>query len=57
MLGNTVNEMTITRKLSRVDVINKEGSCTMASQRRGIETSADNNGEKTELSTGNQGIR
>ena len=57
MLGNTVDEMTITRKLSRVDEINKEGACTTASQRRGIETSVDNNGEKTGLNTGNQGIR
>ena len=54
MLGKTVNEMTITRKLSRVDAINKEGACAMASQKRGIEISADNNGEKTGLSTGNQ---
>ena len=46
MLGNTVNEMTITRKLSRVDEINKEGACTMASQGRGSETSADDNGKR-----------
>ena len=57
MLGNTVNEMTITTKLSRVDEINKEGACTMASQRRGSKMSEDNNGEKTGLNTGNQGIR
>ena len=38
--------MTIPTKLSRVDVINKEGTCTLASQRQGLKTSADDNGEE-----------
>ena len=48
MLGNTVNEMTIPipTKLSRVDAINKEGACTLASQRRGLKRSADDDGEE-----------
>ena len=57
MLGNTVNELTITPKSSRVDVINKEGTCTMASQRRALKMSGGKNGEKTGLNSGNPGIR
>ena len=38
--------MTLPRKLSRVDAINKEGTCTPASQRQGIETGVNKDGEK-----------
>ena len=38
--------MTLPRKLSRVDVINKEGACTPALQRQGLETGANKDGEK-----------
>ena len=38
--------MTIPTKLSRVDAINKEGTCTPALQRQGLKTSANDNGEE-----------
>jgi hypothetical protein len=38
--------MTIPTKLSRVDAINKEGACTPASQRQGLETGANDDGEE-----------
>ena len=52
--------MTIPTKLSRVDAINKEGTCTLASQRRGLETSADDDREEErarDMESGNQMVK
>ena len=38
--------MTLPRKLSRVDAINKEGACTLALQRQGFETGVNKDEEK-----------
>ena len=38
--------MTIPRKLSRVDAINKEGACTLALQRQGLKMSVNDDGEE-----------
>ena len=38
--------MTLPRKLSRVDANNKKGACTLASQRQGLETGANKDGEE-----------
>ena len=38
--------MTIPTKLERVDAINKEGTCTLALQRQGLEMGANNDGEE-----------
>jgi hypothetical protein len=49
--------MTIPTKLSRVDVINKEGKGTLASQRRGLKMSADDDREEErarDMESGNQ---
>ena len=52
--------MTLARKLSRVDVINKEGAYTLASQRQGLETGANKDGEKERargMESGNQIVK
>ena len=38
--------MTIPTKLERVDVINKKGACTLASQRQGLKMGANDEGEE-----------
>ena len=52
--------MTIPTKLSRVDVINKEGACTLALQRRGLKISRDDNREEEraqDMESGNQMVK
>ena len=52
--------MTIPRKLSRVDAINKEGTCTLASQRQGLEMSANDDGEEEraqDMESGNRMVK
>ena len=52
--------MTLPRKLSRVDVINKEGACTLALQRQGLKMGANKDGEKErtqDMELGNQMVK
>jgi hypothetical protein len=52
--------MKITTKLSRVDAINKEGACTPASQRQGLETGANDDGEEErarDMESGNRMVK
>ena len=52
--------MTLARKLSTVDAINKEGAYTRASERQGIETGANKDGEKErarDMESGNQMVK
>ena len=60
MIGGLVYEMTLARKLSRVDAINKEGAYTPASQRQGLETGANKDGEKEgaqDMESGNRMVK
>jgi hypothetical protein len=52
--------MTLARKLSTVDAINKEGAYTRASERQGIETGANKDGEKErarDMESGNRMVK
>ena len=52
--------MTLARKLSRVDAINKEGTYTPASQRQGLKMGANKDGEKEraqDMESGNQMVK
>ena len=52
--------MTLPRKLSRVDAFNKKGACTPASQRQGLKTGANKDGEEErarDMESGNQMVK
>ena len=60
MIGGLVYEMTLARKLSRVDAINKEGAYTPASQRQGLKMGVNKDREKErarDMESGNQMVK